>query len=370
MEQVEHFLDKKKVVIGMSGGVDSTVAAYLLKEQGYDVIGITMKLWDDPSEAYAENYGGCCSLSAVEDARRIAAQLEIPFYVVNFKAPFKEKVMDYFVASYQDGETPNPCVMCNKYIKFDKLLQKAKELGAYYVATGHYAKILFDEASGRYKLMRSQEMSKDQTYMLANFTQEQLAHTLMPIGEFAHKEEVRKIAEKLDFVLARKPDSQEICFIPDNDYARFLVDNIETEVKEGNFVDQNGKVLGKHKGIIYYTVGQRKGLGVTFGKPMYVIAVKPKTNEVVLGDDVAVFSKGLIARDVNLISFESIDGPIAVGAKIRHTKKEAPATMTPIGDGQYKVIFDEPQRAVTPGQAVAFYIGDEVIGGGFIAACL
>lgn len=359
-------LDKNRVVIGMSGGVDSTVAAYLLKAEGYDVIGITMKLWDDPSEDFAENYGGCCSLSAVEDARRVAAALDIPFYVVNFKAPFKDKVMDYFVESYQVGETPNPCVMCNKHIKFDKLLLKAKELGAYYVATGHYAKIEFDPSVGRYKLIRSKEMSKDQTYMLANFTQEQLAHTLMPIGAFESKEQVRAIAEKLDFVVARKPDSQEICFIPDDDYARFLRDNLEAPIVEGNFVDRAGNVLGKHKGIIYYTVGQRKGLGVTFGKPMYVVGVNPQRNEVVLGPDEEVFSKAFVAREVNLISFEAIAEPLRVGAKIRHTKKEAPATLIPLGGDRYRVEFDEPQRAVTPGQAVAFYIGDEVIGGGFI----
>lgn len=359
-------LDKNRVVIGMSGGVDSTVAAYLLKAEGYDVIGITMKLWDDPSEDFAENYGGCCSLSAVEDARRVAAALDIPFYVVNFKAPFKDKVMDYFVESYQVGETPNPCVMCNKHIKFDKLLLKAKELGAYYVATGHYAKIDFDPNVGRYKLIRSKEMSKDQTYMLANFTQEQLAHTLMPIGAFESKEQVRAIAERLDFVVARKPDSQEICFIPDDDYARFLRDNLEAPIVEGNFVDRAGNVLGKHKGIIYYTVGQRKGLGVTFGKPMYVVGVNPQRNEVVLGPDEEVFSKAFVAREVNLISFEVITEPLRVGAKIRHTKKEAPATLTPLGGDRYRVEFDEPQRAVTPGQAVAFYIGDEVIGGGFI----
>lgn len=359
-------LDKNRVVIGMSGGVDSTVAAYLLKAEGYDVIGITMKLWDDPSEDFAENYGGCCSLSAVEDARRVAAALEIPFYVVNFKAPFKEKVMDYFVDSYKDGETPNPCVMCNKYIKFDKLLLKAKELGAYYVATGHYAKIEFDAQVGRYKLMRSKEMSKDQTYMLANFTQDQLAHTLMPIGAYDSKEAVRAIAERLDFVVARKPDSQEICFIPDDDYARFLRDNLDTPIVEGNFVDQSGKILGRHKGIVYYTVGQRKGLGVTFGKPMYVVGVKPQLNEVVLGPDEEVFSATLFAREVNWISFERVDAPIKVGAKIRHTKKEAPALLEPLADGRYRVTFDEPQRAVTPGQAVVFYVGDEVIGGGFI----
>lgn len=363
-------LDKNRVVIGMSGGVDSTVAAYLLKKQGYDVIGITMKLWDDPSEEYAENYGGCCSLSAVEDARSVAAALDIPFYVVNFKAPFKEKVMDYFVDSYAVGETPNPCVMCNKYIKFDKLLIKAKELGAYYVATGHYAKIAYDAELQRYKLIRSQEMRKDQTYMLANFTQDQLAHTLMPIGAFESKEEVRAIADSLNFVVARKPDSQEICFIPDDDYTRFLKDNLETPIVEGDFVDTQGNVLGRHKGIVYYTVGQRKGLGITFGRPMYVVGVNYQLNQVILGADEDVFSSGLIARDVNFISFDTLDKQIHCGAKIRHTKKEAPATLEPLDKGRFKVVFETPQRAVTPGQAVVFYVGDEVIGGGFIDAAL
>lgn len=359
-------LDKKKVVVGMSGGVDSTVAAYLLKQEGYEVIGITMKMWDDPNEAYVENYGGCCSLSAVEDARRVADNLDVPFYVVNFKAPFKEKVIDYFVHSYQQGETPNPCVMCNKYIKFDKLLQKAHELGAYYVATGHYAQIAYDESRQRYKLMRSKESSKDQTYMLANFTQDQLKHTLMPLGRFENKEEVRKIAESLDWIISKKSDSQEICFIPDNDYAGFVTSQLIEEMPKGNFVDTQGHVLGQHQGIIHYTIGQRKGLGLTFGKPMYVVAINQMTHEVVLGDHDEVFSKGLIAREVNLIGYAELESPMTIQAKIRHTTKVAHATLTPLSPTRFEVRFETPQRAVTPGQAVVFYDGEEVIGGGII----
>lgn len=363
-------LDKNKVVIGMSGGVDSTVAAYLLKKQGYDVIGITLKMWDDPSEEYALDYGGCCSLSSIEDARRIANNLDIPFYVLNFKKPFKEKVVDYFVEEYEQGRTPNPCIMCNKHIKFDLMLKKAHELGAYYVATGHYAKIHFNQDTGRYNLSKSKEASKDQTYMLSSFTQFQLKHTLMPLGEFDSKEDVRVIAEELDLSIARKPDSQEICFIPDDDYAKFVRENTDKTLAPGNFVDKKGNILGEHKGIIYYTVGQRKGLGITFGKPMYVIGINPKKNTVILGEHEDVFSKGLVAKDVNLIAYESISEPIPVEVKIRHSKTVSKGTLSHVYENTYRVIFDEPTRAVTPGQGVTIYQGDSVVGGGFIQKAL
>lgn len=358
--------DKKRVVVGMSGGVDSTVAALLLKQQGYDVIGVTMKTWDDPSEDYAERLGGCCSLSSVEDARRAADRLGIPFYVLNFKAPFKEHVIDYFVAEYEDGRTPNPCIACNKHIKFDLLLRKAHELGAEYVATGHYARIEQDEATGRWLMRRSLEPSKDQTYMLYNMTQYQLAHTLMPLGAFSSKEEVRKLAEGLDVAIASKPDSQEICFIPDDDYIRFLNETMTKPPKQGFFVDKQGKRIAPHQGIIHYTVGQRKGLGVALGKPAYVVQVNGKTGDVVLGDAEDVFGTKLTVEQVNWIAVDHLTNPIRLSVKIRHTTHEAMAWVRPGENGTVTVEFDEPQRAITPGQGIVFYLEDLVFGGGII----
>ncbi len=359
-------LDKNKVVIGLSGGVDSTVAAYLLKKRGYDVIGITMKLWDDPSEDYVENYGGCCSLSAVEDARRVAAALDIPFYVVNFKTPFKRDVVDYFVQSYTSGETPNPCVMCNRYIKFDKLIDKAKQLGAYYVATGHYANIVYDASHDHYRLFRSREQSKDQTYMLAYLTQAQMKHILFPLAEFSDKQAVRRIAEALDLAIAAKRDSQEICFVPDNDYANFVLSNSNTAIEPGNFVDLAGNVLGRHRGIVHYTIGQRKGLGITFGKPMYVVAIRAAQNEIVLGEAGSEYAAGLIARDFNKITRRQFCEATAVSVRVRHSKRDSEATIVALEDGNYQIMFKQAARAITPGQAVVVYDGDEVLGGGII----
>lgn len=363
-------LIKNRVVVGMSGGVDSTVAAYLLKQQGYEVIGITMKTWDDPSEDYAEHYGGCCSLSSIEDARRVADKLEIPFYVVNFKAPFKTHVIDPFVESYFMGETPNPCIECNRHIKFDLLLKKAFALGANYIATGHYARIAFEEQDQAYHLYRSKEAQKDQTYMLYTLTQEQLAHTLMPLGDFNSKEEVRKIAESLDWFIAKKSDSQEICFIPDDDYIGFIKKNTVKPIVGGNFVDESGKILAKHPGIIHYTVGQRKGLGVTFGKPAYVKEVRMATNEVVIGDAQSVFSGGLVARMVTWVAncAPAIDSGIQ--CKVRHTTGFSEAVIVEESADLVTIRFAERQRAVTPGQSVVFYRGEEVLGGGIIAKAL
>ena len=354
---------KEKVVIGMSGGVDSSVAAYILKEQGYDVTGITMQVWPD-SEDFFEREGGCCSLSAVNDARRVADKLGIYFYVLNFKEIFEKKVINNFIDEYLNGRTPNPCIVCNKYIKFEELLQKSEQLGAYYVATGHYATVSFDEKSGRYLLLRAKDDKKDQTYALYNMTQYQLQHTLMPLGPY-RKTEIREIAEKIGLEVANKPDSEEICFVPDNNHGRFIAEAVPGKVKPGNFIDENGKIIGKHKGIVNYTIGQRKGLGMSFGKPMFVIDILPNTNEVVLGSEKSIMKKSLYAEDVNLIPFETLNEPMRVTAKIRYMAKETEATIMPYKNG-IKVEFDDAVRAITKGQSVVFYDGDIVVGGGII----
>ena len=317
---------KKKVVIGMSGGVDSSVAAYLLKEQGYDVIGVTMQIWQEDKD-YTEREGGCCSLSAVDDARRVANKIGIPFYVMNFRDSFKEKVIDYFVQEYIDGKTPNPCIACNKHLKFDELLRKAQGIGADYVATGHYAKIEQDE-NGRYLLIRSDDDRKDQTYALYNFTQEQLAHTLMPCGEYT-KDRIREIAKEIGLSVYNKKDSEEICFIPDNNHGRYISEARPLEVVPGNFVDKNGNVLGQHKGIVYYTIGQRKGLGIALGRPVFVTDINPRTNEVVLGPEEDIFKTDLVAKDVNFIPFDKLEEPITVEAKVRYSGKPAEAVISP-----------------------------------------
>jgi len=365
-------LDKNKVVVGMSGGVDSTVAAYVLKEQGYDVIGITMKLWkeDQYEDEFFEKEGGCCSLSTIEDARRVAKKLDIPFYVVNFKENFRKNVVDYFIDEYKNGRTPNPCIACNKYVKFDALLRKAHELGAYYVATGHYAKIEYDESKDRYLVKKSSEEKKDQTYAIYNLTQEQLKHTLMPLGDFSSKDEVRKIANTFDFSISKKKDSQEICFVVDDDYSSFVKRYSKKEFKPGNFVDMNGNKLGKHRGIIDYTIGQRKGLGITFGKPMYVVDINSKTNEITLGDNKDVFSRELFAVDFNNIYYSEIPKEFEAYAKIRYSAKETKCKVYYLGEGVIRVEFEEKVRAVTPGQAIVFYNDEYVIGGATIEKSL
>ena len=358
---------KKKVVIGMSGGVDSSVAAYLLKEQGYDVIGVTMQIWQEDKD-YTEREGGCCSLSAVDDARRVANKIGIPFYVMNFRDSFKEKVIDYFVQEYIDGKTPNPCIACNKHLKFDELLRKAQGIGADYVATGHYAKIEQDE-NGRYLLIRSDDDRKDQTYALYNFTQEQLAHTLMPCGEYT-KDRIREIAKEIGLSVYNKKDSEEICFIPDNNHGRYISEARPLEVVPGNFVDKNGNVLGQHKGIVYYTIGQRKGLGIALGRPVFVTDINPRTNEVVLGPEEDIFKTDLVAKDVNFIPFDKLEEPITVEAKVRYSGRPAEAVISPLRDGIVKVSFKEKQRAITKGQSVVFYQGNKVVGGGIIAGII
>lgn len=353
---------KKKVLVGMSGGVDSSVAAYLLKEQGYEVIGVTMQIWQDDEE-FIEKEGGCCSLSAVADARRVANKIGIPFYVMNFKDAFKRNVIDYFVDEYMEGRTPNPCIACNKFIKFSSFLDKAMAMGIDYVATGHYA--IIEKHNDRYIIKKSEDDKKDQTYALYNLTQFQLERTLMPCGQYK-KSKIREIAKEIGLRVHNKKDSEEICFIPDNDHGRYIKNRFPNKVREGNFVDKQGNILGTHKGIVYYTIGQRKGLGIAFGKPMYVVDINPFRNEVVLGDLEDLLNTELIAKDINYIPFDTLKDPMEVEAKIRYSQTPSKAIITPIEDGRVRVNFHEKQRAITKGQSVVFYKDDLLIGGGII----
>ncbi|SFR95469.1 tRNA 2-thiouridine(34) synthase MnmA [Anaeromicropila populeti] len=354
----------QKVVIGMSGGVDSSVAAYLLKEQGYDVIGVTMQIWQDEATYVMEENGGCCGLSAVDDARRVANQLDIPYYVMNFKDSFKENVINYFIAEYLEGRTPNPCIACNRYVKWESLLKRSLDIGAEFIATGHYAQVVQLE-NGRFTLKKSKTSSKDQTYALYNLTQEQLSHTLMPVGAYT-KEEIRELAAKIGLQVANKPDSQEICFIPDNDYGRFIKENSALENLEGNFVDLQGNIIGRHKGIMHYTIGQRKGLNLSMGRPVFVVEIRPETNEVVIGDNTDVFYHTLYADQINFMSIPELEGKMEVNAKIRYSHQGSKAVIERVDKDILKCVFEEPQRAITPGQAVVFYADDFVIGGGTI----
>lgn len=351
----------------MSGGVDSSVAAYVLKEQGYDVIGITLSQVPHDEE-FDENAGGCCSLSSVLDAKVVAHTLGIPHYVINFRDIFEKKVISYFVDEYLQGRTPNPCLMCNKYIRFDKFLDKALGLGADYLATGHYAIVDKDNKTNRYLMKKSADNRKDQTYFLHTLNQYQLSHTLFPLGGYT-KDKVREIAEKAGLYVHNKPDSEEICFIPDNNHGRFIEKRVPEKVKPGKFVDNEGNILGQHKGVAYYTIGQRKGLGVATGQRVFVQKIDAEKNEIILGMEKGLYHKKLYAEEINLIPFDSFLGELNVTAKIRHSMKESRAIIRPYNEGVI-VEFEEPQRAITKSQAVVFYKDDVVIGGGIIKEVL
>lgn len=357
--------NKKTVVVGMSGGVDSSVAAYLLKEQGYNVIGVTMQIWQDEAELMKEDNGGCCGLSAVDDARRVANALEIPYYVMNFKKEFQCNVIDYFTEEYLHGKTPNPCIACNRYVKWESLLTRSMEIGADYIATGHYARVTRLE-NGRYAIRNSVTAKKDQTYALYGLTQEQLSKTLMPVGEYT-KDEIRAIAEKLKLPIAHKPDSQEICFVPDGDYASFIERERPGEIpKPGNFITPEGEILGKNKGITHYTIGQRKGLGIALGHPVFVSHIDPESGDVTIGEEKDVFTSTLVCSNLNFMGMEDLPERRRVLAKIRYSHAGEMAEIVQIDETHIRVEFEKPVRAVTPGQAVVFYDCDNVLGGGVI----
>lgn len=357
-------MDKKKIVIGMSGGVDSSVAAYLLKKAGYEVMGVTMQTWNpEKGSKTAEHASGIA-----EDAGRVASALGIPHQVVDFHEIFEKKVKEYFVREYLEGRTPNPCVVCNHHVKWEALLSHARRLGADGIATGHYARI-HRLGSGRYTLRRAVGDAKDQTYALYQLSQEQLAHTWMPVGNYT-KDQIREMAAELELEVANKPDSQEICFIPDNDYAGFIEKRTGRPAAEGNYVNTDGEVIGRHKGIIHYTVGQRKGLGIAMGHPVFVKEIRPGTNEVVLSGNEDIFASALTCSQLHFMGMEKVEDGMEVSAKIRYNHKGAPCTLYNRGEDLVECRFQDPQRAITPGQAVVFYREDYVLGGGTIIGAM
>ena len=350
----------KRVVVAMSGGVDSSVAAAILKKEGYEVIGVTMRLWSEGDGDSPAPHRRCCSVEEVEDARRVCQVLDIPFYVVNFEAQFRTHVVDYFCREYLRGRTPNPCLACNRWIKFDSLLNKAMALGAEYLATGHYARIeRYDEG---YRLLKALDASKDQSYVLYALRQKEMEHLLFPMGLY-RKSEARKMAQGLGLPVWDKEESQETCFIFNGDYRHFLAER--SSHQPGDIVDADGKVRGRHSGIAFYTVGQRRGLGVVSREPLYVLSIDRVSNRVVVGSDEQLLRSELVASEVSFVSGEAPQEPVEVTAKIRYKSPEARAMLYPEGE-RVRLVFEEPQRAITPGQAVVFYDGDVVLGGGII----
>lgn len=356
-------MNDRKIVVGLSGGVDSSVAAYLLKEQGYDVIGVTMVHFREDNLPDGEESS---SDRIVRDAAQVAEFLGIPHYPVDVCREFKSHVIDYFINEYLSGRTPNPCVVCNRHIKWSAILKQGEALGAELMATGHYAQVEKLE-NGRYAVKNAASAAKDQTYALYGLTQEQLSRTRMPLGHYT-KEEIRSIAQRVGIPVAKKPESMEICFIPDQDYAGFIARNAGVVIPKGNYVSRTGEILGQHQGITHYTVGQRKGLGLAMGHPVFVSEIRPETNEVVIGENEDIFHSALLCRNINAMSVPELTDGMEVLAKIRYNHKGSPAVLERTGEDELLVRFREPQRAITPGQAVVFYQGDYVAGGGMIYA--
>ncbi len=353
-------MERETVLVGMSGGVDSAAAAVLLQEAGYRAVGCTLRLYDNGDIG---REGSCCSLEDVEDARSTARRLGMDFHVFNFSSLFREQVMDQFVAGYQAGRTPNPCIQCNRRVKFEALLRRADDLGLRRIATGHYARV--DCEGGRWRLLRGRDRRKDQSYVLYPLSQEVLSRLLLPVGEY-DKASVRALAEARGLCPAHKPDSQDICFVPDGDYPAFLQRYGGLALREGDFVDTQGRVLGRHRGLPCYTTGQRRGLGVSADRPLYVVRKDADSNTVVLGDEAALYSDTVWAEDFHWVSLPPQTGPLAVTAKTRYSQTEAAATLYPEENGAVRAVFDQPQRAVTAGQSLVCYQGDAVVGGGVI----
>ena len=359
-------MERNRVLVGMSGGVDSAAAAALLQDGGYEAVGCTLRLLDSVVLGQ-ELESGCCSLEDVEDARSVARRLGMDFFVFNFKDAFRRHVMDDFAASYQAGRTPNPCIQCNRHIKFNALLQRADELEIDYIATGHYARVDRDSRTGRWRLLRGLDRRKDQSYVLYPLTQRHLSRLLLPVGALS-KAEVRALAEERGLCNARKPDSQDICFVPDGDYPAFLRRYCGAELTPGDFVDTSGRGLGRHRGLACYTTGQRRGLGVSADRPLYVLDKDGASNTVVLGDEAQLYSDTVWAEGFNWVSLPPQDGPLPVTAKTRYSQTEAAGTLYPEEDGRVRMEFDTPQRAVTAGQSLVAYQGEAVVGGGVICS--
>ena len=354
----------KRYLVAMSGGVDSSVAALIVKNSGVQPIGITMRLYDNDRAGMCDTKT-CCSMKDTDDARAVAAKLDFPYYVVNFMEGFKEKVIDKFVKTYIDGATPNPCIDCNRYMKFGALLERARQYECEKIVTGHYARVVYDETLGEWCLMKALDQSKDQTYVLYFLNQEQLSYLYLPLGEMT-KAEARELAGSDGLINADKPDSQDICFVPDGDYARVIEEVLERSIGEGDFVNSAGEVLGKHKGYYHYTIGQRRGLGISAPEPLYVTDIIPASNTVVLGSNEDLFTRDVYVKDINWIGPDETPERFSCKAKVRYRMAEQPCQVEKTGSTSAKIIFDEPQRAITPGQSAVFYDGEVVLGGGII----